>query len=110
MIIKSKKDTYANFIYDNINIEEVTSYKYLRIDIHHELNWNYNIEKKDEWRLKIFFVLKITVNQLIWSCRIKRSSSLKLLSSMLSCMLMKYGGATFLENHGGILSKYKSGL
>ena len=29
MIIKSKKDTYANFIYDNRNLEEVTSYKYL---------------------------------------------------------------------------------
>ena len=40
MIIKSKKDTYANFIYDNRNLEEVTSYKYLRIDIHHKLNWN----------------------------------------------------------------------
>ena len=45
MIIKYKKDTYANFIYDNRNIEEVTSYKYLRIDIRHKLNWNYNIEK-----------------------------------------------------------------
>ena len=45
MIIKSKKDTYENFIYDNRNIEEVTSYKYLGIDIHHKLNWNYNIEK-----------------------------------------------------------------
>ena len=32
MIIKSKKDTYANFIYDNRNLEEVTSYKYLGID------------------------------------------------------------------------------
>ena len=38
MIIKSKKDTYANFIYDYRNIEEVTSYKYLGIDIHHKLN------------------------------------------------------------------------
>ena len=38
MIIKSKKDTYANFIYDNINLEEVTSYKYLGIGIHHKLN------------------------------------------------------------------------
>ena len=45
MIIKSKKDTYANFIYDNRNLEEVTSYKYLRIDIHHKLNWNYSIDK-----------------------------------------------------------------
>ena len=47
MIIKSKKDTYANFIYDNRNLEEVTYYKYLGIDIHlhHKLNWNYSIEK-----------------------------------------------------------------
>ena len=38
MIIKSKKDTYANLIYDNRNLEEVTSYKYLGIDIHHKIN------------------------------------------------------------------------
>jgi hypothetical protein len=31
MIIKSKKITYANFVYDNNNLEEVTSYKYLEI-------------------------------------------------------------------------------
>ena len=35
MIIKSKNDTYANFICDNNNIHEVTSYKYLSIDIQH---------------------------------------------------------------------------
>ena len=46
MIIKSKKDTYANFIYGNRNLEEVTSCKYLGIDIHHKLNWNYSIEKR----------------------------------------------------------------
>ena len=46
MIIKSKKDTYAKFIYDNRNLDEVTSYKYLRIDICHKFNWNYNIEKR----------------------------------------------------------------
>ena len=33
-------------IYDNRNLEEVTSYKYLRIDIHHKVNWNYIIEKR----------------------------------------------------------------
>jgi len=38
MIIKSKKDTYANFVYDNRNLEEVSSYKYLGINIHHKLN------------------------------------------------------------------------
>ena len=54
MIIKSNKDTYANFIYDNRNLEEVTSYKYLIIDIHHKLNWNYNIDK-------------IIVGSLFWS-------------------------------------------
>ena len=31
MIIKSKKDTYANFVYDNRNLEEVSYYKYLLI-------------------------------------------------------------------------------
>ena len=46
MIIKSKKDTYANFMYDNSNLEEVSSYKYLGIYIHHNLNWNYSIEKR----------------------------------------------------------------
>ena len=45
MIIKSKKDTYANCVYDNRNLEEVSSYKYLGIDIHHKLTWNYSIEK-----------------------------------------------------------------
>ena len=39
MIIKSNKIPYDTFIYDN-NLEEVTSYKYLGIDIHHKLNWN----------------------------------------------------------------------
>ena len=40
MIIKSKNDTYANFMYDNSNLEEVSSYKYLGIDIYHKLNWD----------------------------------------------------------------------
>jgi len=38
MIIKFKKDTYTNFVYDNSNLEEVSYYKYLGIDIHHKLN------------------------------------------------------------------------
>ena len=69
---------------------------------------------------KLILVLKITVNKLIWSCEIKISfkesceikisSSLKLFSSMLSYMVMKYGGATFLENLGVIWSKSRSGL
>jgi hypothetical protein len=46
MIIKSNKIPYDTFVYDNNNLEEVTSYKYLGIDIHHKLNWNYSIEKR----------------------------------------------------------------
>jgi hypothetical protein len=34
MIIKSKNITYANCMYANNNLEEVTSYKYLEIDLH----------------------------------------------------------------------------
>ena len=41
VIIKSSKLPYDTFVYDNNNLEEVTSYKYPRIDIHHKLNWNY---------------------------------------------------------------------
>jgi hypothetical protein len=46
MIIKSNKIPYDTFIYEKSNLEEVTSYKYLGIDIHHKLNWNYRIEKR----------------------------------------------------------------
>ena len=41
---------------------------------------------------KLILVLKITANQLIWSCEIKISSSLKLLSSPLSYMVVKPWG------------------
>ena len=46
MIIKFNKIPYDTFIYDNNNLEEMTSYKYIGIDIHHKLNWNHNIEKR----------------------------------------------------------------
>jgi hypothetical protein len=46
MIIKSNKISYDTFRYDNNDLEEVNSYKYLGIDIHHKLNWNYSIEKR----------------------------------------------------------------
>ena len=56
MIIKSK-DTYTNFVYDNNNLEEVSSYKYLGIHIHHKLNSNYSIEKKINGGWKFYFCL-----------------------------------------------------
>ena len=63
MIIKSKKDTYVNFMYDNSNLEEVSSYNYLGIDIHNKLNWNHRIEKRINGGLKAYLVLKIIVKQ-----------------------------------------------
>ena len=45
MIIKSKEITYDTLVYDNISVNEVSSYKYPEIYIHHKLNWNYNIEE-----------------------------------------------------------------
>jgi hypothetical protein len=38
MIIKSNMIHYDILVYDNNNLEEVASYKYLGIDIHHKLN------------------------------------------------------------------------
>jgi len=58
MMIKFKKVTYANFVYDNNNLEEVYSYKYLSIDIHHKLNWNYSIEKRINGGCKAYFGLE----------------------------------------------------
>jgi hypothetical protein len=57
-IVKSKKITYTNLMYDNNNLEEVTSYKYLIINLHHKLNWNYNIEKRINGGWKAYYGLE----------------------------------------------------
>jgi hypothetical protein len=99
MIIKSNKSTYDTFVYDNNNLEEVTSYKYLGIDIHHKINSNYCIEKRviggwkdyyglenncksiDLWswdKKKIFFETLVALVFLyvceFWGCSISRES------------------------------------
>jgi hypothetical protein len=38
MIINSKRITCVNFMYDNNSLEEVTSYKYIGINLHHKFN------------------------------------------------------------------------
>ena len=103
MIIKSNKISYDNIVYDNKNLEEVASYKYLGIDIHHKLNWNYNIEKRiiggwkgyyghqknckstDLWswdKKKLLFETLITPVILygckVWGCSISWESSRKI--------------------------------
>jgi len=69
MIMKSKKETYANFMYGNSNLEEVPYYRYLGIDIHHKLNWNYSIEKRINGGWKAYFGLENnckTENLVMW--------------------------------------------
>ena len=78
MIIKSKNDTYANFMYDNSNLEEVSSYKYLGIDIHHKLNWNYSIKKRINGGWKAYFGLENNCKATNLVMCDKMSSSLKL--------------------------------
>jgi hypothetical protein len=58
MIIKPNKITYDTFIYDRNNLEEVPSYKYIGIDIHHKLNWNYSIEKRINGGWKAYYGLE----------------------------------------------------
>jgi hypothetical protein len=58
MIIKSKRITYDIFVYEKNSLEEVPSYKYLGIDIHHKLNWNYSIEKRINGGWKYYYGLE----------------------------------------------------
>jgi hypothetical protein len=52
MIIKSNKITYNNIL------EEVPSYKYLGIDIHHKIKWNYSISKRINEGWKAYYGLE----------------------------------------------------
>jgi hypothetical protein len=62
MIIKSHKIPYDTFLYEKNNLEEVISYKYVRIDIHHKLNWNYSIEKRIIEGWKAYYGLENNCN------------------------------------------------
>jgi len=74
MIIKSKKVNYVLTLYiANNNLEEVSLYKCLGIDIHHKLNWNYSIEKIINGGWKTYFGLENnckSTNLVMWSIKI----------------------------------------
>ena len=109
MIIKSKKDTYANFVYDNNNLEEVSSYKYLGIDIHHKINWNYSIEKRINGGWKAYFDLENNckaANLVMWD---KKKLLFETLVTPI-CMGARFGVSASLEDLGGRLSKSRSVL
>jgi hypothetical protein len=87
MIIKCNKITYDTFVYENNNLEEVTSYKYLGIDIHHKLNWNYSIEKRINGGWKAYYGLENNcklVDLWIWDKK-------KLLFETLVTLVILYG-------------------
>jgi hypothetical protein len=107
MIIKSNKIPCDTFVYDNNNLEEVTSYKYIGIDIHHKLNWYYNIEKRIIGGWKTYCGLETIVNQLIFGVGIRRNSSLRLLLHMLFFMNVKSMVVVPLVKPGERQSKYK---
>jgi len=58
MKIKSKKITYNSLVYDRNNSKEMNSYKYLRVYLHHKLNWNYGTENIVNGGWKTYFGLE----------------------------------------------------
>ena len=88
----------------------MTSYKYIGIDIHRKLDWNYSIEKMINGGWKAYFGLENnykSTNLVMWD---KKKFLFETLVIHVILYLVKYGGATFLENLGGRLNKYISGL
>lgn len=97
VMIKSKKINHDNFIYDNNHLEKVSLYKYLGIDIHHQLKWNYNIKKRIIVGWKAYYELENNcklADLWVWS---NKSLSLRLLSPLLYYMVVKFGVAIYLE-------------
>ena len=52
MIIKTKNTSCPNYVDGNNNLEEVSSYKYLSIDVNKNLNQNYSVDKRINGRWK----------------------------------------------------------
>jgi hypothetical protein len=100
MIIKSKSITYDTFVYDNNSLEEVPSYKYLVIDIHRKLNWNYSVEKRINGWWKNYYGLENNckpVDLWLWD---KKKYSLTLSLLWLSYMDVTFRVKISLENPG----------
>jgi hypothetical protein len=79
------------FFYEKYSLEEVSSYKYIGIDIHHKLNWNYNIEKRINGGWNAYYGLENNFKSTdlwIWD---KKMSSFTLSSPRLYYMDVKLG-------------------
>ena len=92
-------------------MEEVSSYKYLGIDMHHKLNWNYSIEKRITRGWKAYFGLENSckaANLVMWDK--KKLLFETLVTPVILYMGVRFGVAASLENPGEILSKSRSVL
>jgi hypothetical protein len=76
MIIKSNKIPYDTFVYDNNNLEEVTSYKYLELIFTTSSIGIIALRKGLLGNGKLIMGLKTIVNQLNFRVGIRRNSSL----------------------------------
>ena len=84
MIIKSKKITHGSLVYDKHNLEHISSYKYLGIDITHQLKWNYNIEKRIIESSKSYYDLENNCKLVDIFILSKKGSSLRFSSPLFS--------------------------
>lgn len=106
MIIKYKNITYDNFIYDN-SLEQVPSYKYLGINIHHKFNWNYSIEKRINRGWKTYYGFEKNCKSIdlwFWDKR----NILSLSSLLLFYMDMRFGVVVYPNRLGGRLNRSKN--
>ena len=80
------------------SLEEVSLYKYLGIDIHHKLSWNYSMNKRINGGQKAYSQLENNcklVDLLLWD---KKNFSSRILSLLLSYMNAKFRDVVSLEN------------
>jgi hypothetical protein len=81
----------------------VTSYKYLGIDLHHKLNWNYIIKKRIIGGWKSYCGLENNCKSTsIFEVGIRRNSCLRLFLLLLFFMDLKFGVVVSLVNPGEI--------
>lgn len=105
MIIEFKKINYDNFIYDNNFLEKVSLYKYLGIEIHHQLNCNYNIEKMIIGAMKTYYDLENNCKSTnIWVWSKKKKFLFETLVTLVFIYGLRFGVVLYLENRRETLS------
>jgi hypothetical protein len=87
-------------MYDINIFKEVNLYKYLKINLHHKLNWNYSIEKMINGGLNAYYGVENNCkspNSWFWD---DKKLLFEILVTLLSYMVAKFGVATSPKNCG----------